>query len=122
MTTRLILHFQVIEYTLFQSGIFLEDFGYPRQTAKHVPCMGTVVQLDSLRIVAVRGREHVPLVATSVSDVAAVVRRAIEYQGEWPEVGGIQGNRLSPVEIQERMEKVLGMPPPFLLCHCRHIF
>lgn len=57
---------------------------------------------------AVKGYEDEPIVATSVRDIAAVVKLAIEFEGEWPTVGGISGTRLSPNELKTIGEKIKG--------------
>lgn len=88
--------------------MFLEYIGHPVQTTKHVPTMDLFVQINNRRIVAVRGREDVPIVFTSVNDIASVVRLAVEYEGVWPEVGGIQGARVSLRQVKEAAEKIIG--------------
>lgn len=45
---------------------------------------------------------------TTAADVAAVVARAVEYTGEWPEVGGIRGNRVNFAEVIRIGEKIRG--------------
>lgn len=36
---------------------------------------------------------------TTVQDMAAVVARAVDFEGEWPVVGGIRGNHRAVSEI-----------------------
>jgi hypothetical protein len=45
---------------------------------------------------------------TTVQDFAAVVARAIEYEGEWPVVSGISGTTLSVRELIALGEKLRG--------------
>jgi hypothetical protein len=45
---------------------------------------------------------------TTVQDFAAVVARAIEYEGEWPVVSGIRGTTLSVGELVALGEKMRG--------------
>ncbi|KAK2606326.1 hypothetical protein QQS21_003257 [Conoideocrella luteorostrata] len=101
---------KVIEYCFFQPGMFMDYAGYPHKLAKHVPPMPTVWQLDELRIVGVKGHEDDMVTMTTVSDIAAVVKHAIEYEGEWPEVGGIRGQQISPRQLQQMVEKIRGKP------------
>jgi nucleoside-diphosphate-sugar epimerase len=91
----------------------MEYAAYPHQLTKHVPSIPSVWLLDDSRIIAVKGYEDAPVVMTTVGDIAGVVRRAIEFEGEWPEVGGISGARVSPRELQRIVEKVKGRSP----CH-----
>lgn len=86
----------------------MEYGAFPRQLTKHVPPMPTIWQINELRVVAVKGHENEPVTLTSVSDIAAVVRRAIEYDGEWPEIGGIRGANISPQQLKEVIERVQG--------------
>lgn len=99
---------QVIEYCFFQPGMFMEYAAFPRQLTKHVPPMPTVWQLNNLRIVAVNGHEDDQVTLTTISDIAIVVRRAIEYEKVWPEVGGISGERITPRQLKLLVEKIRG--------------
>lgn len=47
----------------------------------------------------VEGSHNDVIVWTTVQDIANVVARAVEYEGEWPAVGGISGSRLTIGEI-----------------------
>jgi nucleoside-diphosphate-sugar epimerase len=92
-------------------GQFLEYIGYPHQPLKHVPIfsIGYMLEDEQPRIVSTRGREDEPLVFTSVGDIAGVVRRAVEYEGEWPVIGGVAGNKISPRQVQKIVERIRGM-------------
>ena len=101
-------HDQVIEYTLFQVGTFMEYIGFPRQTLKHVAVIPSVVNLESCRIIALEGHLDDPITFTSVEDIAAAVTGAIEYTGEWPVVGGISGDRISLRDVMKIGERITG--------------
>jgi hypothetical protein len=45
---------------------------------------------------------------TTIRDVVNIVVKAIDYEGEWPEVGGINGHTLSTAEEIAIGEKVTG--------------
>ncbi len=47
--------------------------------------------------------------ATKVKDIAGVVARAVEYEGEWPIVGGVNGTTLRTSELLKIGERVRGM-------------
>lgn len=61
----------------------------------------------------VEGHEDTVITLTTAADLAAIVTRAIDYEGEWPEVGGIRGNRVTYSEIIEIGENIRG-----LCSHC----
>lgn len=86
----------------------MEYAAYPHRTTKHVPPLPTIWQLDDLRVAAIKGYEDRPVTMTSVVDIANVVKRAVEYRGEWPEVGGISGVQISPRQIQKVVENIRG--------------
>ena len=101
---------QVLEYTLFQPGLFLDYQAYPHQTAKHVLPLQTTFDFQNCRALVVEGYEDDTVMCmTLASDVAAVVARAVEYEGEWPVVGGIRGNRVTVRQMLEIGERVRGM-------------
>lgn len=99
---------KVIEYTLFQPGMFMEYAGYPKQISTHVPPMPTVWAVDAARVSTVEGHEDDLVTITTVGDIVRVVRRAIEYEGEWPVVGGIAGHQLTAREFKDIVERVTG--------------
>lgn len=45
---------------------------------------------------------------TSVADTAAVIARAVGFDGKWPAVGGIRGNRVTISQILEIGTRVRG--------------
>lgn len=45
---------------------------------------------------------------TTVSDLAAVVARAVDYEGKWPTTGGIRGNRVTFSQIVDIGRKIRG--------------
>ncbi|KAK2042895.1 NAD(P)-binding protein [Colletotrichum somersetense] len=80
---------KVIEYTLFQPGAFMNFLAYPHQTAEHYQidnpaffnfskCCGFILE----------GSETSKITLTTIEDIAEVTARAVEFEGEWPIVGG----------------------------------
>ncbi|KAK3052368.1 hypothetical protein LTR09_006578 [Extremus antarcticus] len=100
----------VIEYSLFQPGLFLDYLAFPHKTSKYVDPLQTVFDFQNKRGIIARGHEHAIMTLTTVSDLAAIVTRAIEYEGRWPTSGGIQGNRLTFSQIYEIGARVRGCP------------
>lgn len=49
------------------------------------------------------------LTFTTAQDVARVVAEAIDYQGVWPETGGINGQTLTNSELLKLAEEIRGM-------------
>lgn len=97
---------QVIRYTLFQPGLFQDYLVSPYQTAAHVAPLTTVFDFQHRRAIVVEGYDPV-FTFTTASDLAAIVARAVD-DGDWPEVGGISGNRVRASKILELGEKVRG--------------
>ncbi|KAK6207825.1 hypothetical protein QIS74_12906 [Colletotrichum tabaci] len=87
---------KVIEYTLFQPGAFMNFFAYPHQTAKHYPIENpSFFDFDKGTAYILEGSETAEITLTTVEDIAEVTTRAVEYDGEWPVVGGISGQRIT---------------------------
>jgi hypothetical protein len=102
---------QSIEYTLFQPGLFLDYLAFPHQTARYLTPLNTMIDFANRRAIVVEGYDPV-MTFTTVQDLAAIVTRAVEYDGEWPENGGISGNRLPVSQIIKIGEKVRGSRSP----------
>ena len=100
---------KVLEYTLFQPGLFLDYLASPYQTARHVEPLDTVFDFQNCRAIAVDGHEDAVITLTTAADLASVVARAVDYDGKWPEIGGIRGNRVTFLQVIRVGEKIRGM-------------
>ncbi|KXX80390.1 Isoflavone reductase IRL [Madurella mycetomatis] len=100
---------KVLEYCLFQPGLFLNYLATPHKTAEYLTPLNTFVDIQNRRAIVVEGQN--PIVTfTTVQDMAAVVARAVDFEGEWPVVGGIRGNHLAVSEIIKIGEATRGGP------------
>ncbi|KAK3387646.1 hypothetical protein B0H63DRAFT_470594 [Podospora didyma] len=100
---------KVLEFTLFQPGLFLDYLASPHQTAKYVAPLDTLFDFNNRRAILVEGHEDAIITFTSVADLAAVVAQAVDFEaGEWPEVSGIRGNRMTFSQVVDIGEKIRG--------------
>jgi hypothetical protein len=97
-----------LEYTLFQPGMFLNYFASPFKTAKHLTPLNMFIDLQNRRAILLKGHEEDSLTLTTVQDLARVVSRAVEYEDEWPVIGGITGNKVTIGQLLELGEKLRG--------------
>ncbi|KAF4634203.1 hypothetical protein G7Y89_g3898 [Cudoniella acicularis] len=79
-------------------------------------------QKDENRRAIVFGDGDARITSTTVQDLAAVVAPAIDYEGDWPETGGIRGGQITVAgssvplpEISISMQAVFPMTRPTLL-------
>ncbi|KFY23910.1 hypothetical protein V493_05564 [Pseudogymnoascus sp. VKM F-4281 (FW-2241)] len=100
---------QVLEYCLFQPGLFLNYLAFPYKTAKHVVPLNTMFDFENRRAIIVEGHDFF-MTFTTVQDLAGIVAEAVDYNGQWPIAGGIRGNRVSVSQILKIGEKVRGGP------------
>ena len=63
---------------------------------------------ENRRAIMREGGDDDTIVLTTVQDLAGVVARAIDYEGEWPVVGGIRGSRISIKELVALGEEIRG--------------
>jgi len=99
---------QVLEYTLFQPGLFLNYLAAPHKTARHLTPLNTMIDFENCRAIVVEDYDAI-MTFTTVQDVAAVVTMAVDCEDDWPTVGGIRGNRMPISQILEVGERVRGM-------------
>lgn len=52
--------------------------------------------------------EDAVITFTTVSDLAAIIARAVDYEGKWPKTGGIRGNRITFSQIVDIGRKIRG--------------
>lgn len=103
---------------MFQPGLFLDYLAFPHRTANHVKPLQSVFDFHGRRAVVVEGHEETVMTLTTVADLAAVVARAVGYEGRWSATGGVRGNRLTFAEIVEIGRRVRGEIMP-LRCRVR---
>ncbi|KAL9088316.1 MAG: hypothetical protein Q9165_006241 [Trypethelium subeluteriae] len=105
---------KVLQYILFQPGLFLDYLAFPYKTAKHVDPLQSVFDYHNNRAIVVDGHEDAIMTLTTAADVAAIVARAVDYEGDWPEIGGIRGNRVTFSQVIQIGEKIRGVLLPLL--------
>lgn len=88
--------------------MFVNYLTHPHQSARHLPTIGTPFDFANRRMILVDGDDKARLTWTAVQDLAGVVARAVDYEGEWPVVGGIQGANISVGQLITLGEKVRG--------------
>ncbi|KAL5340302.1 hypothetical protein BJX70DRAFT_123445 [Aspergillus crustosus] len=102
---------KVLEYTFFTPGLFTNYFTRPYKSSKHIHQLETPIDFETRRAILVEGRDNGLITLTTAQDLAAIVAKAIEYEGEWPVVSGIRGSRLTIGELIKIGEKVRGGKP-----------
>ena len=80
---------QVLEYSRFQPGAFLDFLGHPHRTSKYITTIPLQIDYEKQSAIVVEGSLDVELTFTLAKDIAQVVAHAVDYEGEWPTVGGI---------------------------------
>jgi hypothetical protein len=60
------------------------------------------------RVIIVDGHDFI-MTFTTAQDLAAVVAGAVDFDGEWPVIGGIRGNRIAVSQLLKIGETVRGM-------------
>ncbi|KAH7257899.1 hypothetical protein BKA59DRAFT_471262 [Fusarium tricinctum] len=101
---------KVLEYTRFQPGGFMDYFCHPHKTTKYVTTAVVNVDFEKRRAIVVEGTLDDNIVYTSVEDIANVVTQAVDYEGEWPEVGGICGEKITIRQLLKLGEDMRGKP------------
>jgi hypothetical protein len=91
--------------------LFLEYLASPYKTARHVDPLDTMIDFNNRRVIVVDDMDAI-MTLTSVQDVARAVAKAVDYEGQWPEIGGIRGNRLTVSQILQIGERVRGELQP----------
>ncbi|KAJ4990483.1 NmrA-like family protein [Stagonosporopsis vannaccii] len=98
----------ILEYCLFQPGLFTNYLANPHKSATHLAPIQTPFDFGSRRMIVYSGELESKMTFTTVQDLAGVVVRAVEYEGVWPVVGGIKGSDLSLGELIKLGEKLRG--------------
>ncbi|KAI4600015.1 hypothetical protein KJ359_001116 [Pestalotiopsis sp. 9143b] len=99
---------KVLEYSLFQPGLFLDYLDRSPKSAEHSSTVPTLVDFDKGTAITTERTRDTPVAYTAVEDIAKVVVRAVDFEGDWPVVGGFQGNMLSVAHLVAIGEAVRG--------------
>ncbi|KAJ5128597.1 hypothetical protein N7448_002314 [Penicillium atrosanguineum] len=100
-----------LEYTLFQPGFFVNHRTHPHQSMKYVQSTELPFDFENRRALMVNGSCDDEISLVTVDDFSNVVARAIDFEGEWPVIGGIRGTIISIRELIALGEKVRGGTP-----------
>jgi NmrA-like family len=97
----------VLEYSLFQPGVFLDLTVWPRKTAEHlyITCIGIDVEGGQALMVE-DGAQQISF--TTIQDTGRVVAAAVDFEGEWPEIGGIAGETIEYRHLLDKLEQYSG--------------
>ncbi|KAM0206051.1 hypothetical protein ACHAQI_008542 [Fusarium lateritium] len=101
---------KVLEYSRFQPGGFMDYFCHPHKTTNYITTTTVNMDFEKLRAIVIEGTLDDEIVYTSVEDIANVVTQAVDYQGEWPEVGGICGEKITIRQLLKLGEDIRGKP------------
>ncbi|KAI8724257.1 NmrA domain-containing protein [Fusarium sp. LHS14.1] len=99
---------KVLEYSLFQPGLFLDELVYPYRSAKYVIPLEYTISFEKRRALILEGSEDARISLTTVQNIVQVVTKAVDYEGVWPTVGGIRGNSIKIGQLIALGEKIRG--------------
>ncbi|KAJ5281337.1 hypothetical protein N7478_006709 [Penicillium angulare] len=85
----------VLEYTLFQPGLFMNYLTHPFKSADHLHQTELPFDFNNRRFIVPENYDKIYITLTKVQDLAQVVARAVSFEGKWPVVGGVKGTDLS---------------------------
>ncbi|KAL6354237.1 hypothetical protein LRP88_12571 [Fusarium phalaenopsidis] len=101
---------EVLQYTRFQVGSFMDYLCHPFKASKYITTLPLNIDLEKKRAIVVEGSLDDEMAYTSAGDIAHVVARAVDYQGEWPVIGGIEGDKITIGQLLKIGEKIRGEP------------
>lgn len=91
--------------------MFTNYFTHPYKSSKHVHPFQTQIDFLSRRALTIEGAGDARITLTTAQDLANVTALAVEYQDEWPVIGGIKGEDFSVDQIIALGEKIRGGAP-----------
>lgn len=86
----------------------MDYLGHPHKIAKHITTIPLQINVEKRHALVVQGSLDRHMSFTTVQDIGGVVARAVEYEGDWPVVGGMRGSRVTIRELLKIAEKVRG--------------
>jgi hypothetical protein len=86
----------------------LNYFSYPHKSAEYFHNTEVKIDFQNCRAIVLDEGDN-QLTLTTVQDLGRVVAAAIDFEGEWPETGGIRGGQIKTSELIKLGEKLRGM-------------
>ncbi|KAF3065659.1 hypothetical protein CFAM422_009497 [Trichoderma lentiforme] len=100
---------KVLEYCCFRPGMLMNYLAFPQKTTKYADIWGIHIDMEHRRAIILGDAKNPGYFSmTTIDDVARIVAKAVEYEGVWPEVGGIRGDNISQQELIALGEKIRG--------------
>jgi hypothetical protein len=99
---------KIIEYSLFQPGLFPNYLTRPHLSAKHIKLFETPWDYANRRMIVRDGGDDDCITFTTVQDLAKVVALAVDFEGEWPVQGGMAGTTMSIGKLIALGEEIRG--------------
>ncbi|GKU09182.1 unnamed protein product [Fusarium langsethiae] len=90
-----------------QPGFFTDYFGHPHATTKHFGTFYMFADFQNRRAIIPEDGDA-PITLTTVRDMSRLVAQALEYNGVWPTVGGMQGTVTTVPGLIALGEKLRG--------------
>jgi hypothetical protein len=103
------INLQVLEYCLFQPGVFMDYYAHPYSQTKFLHTFPPMFDMENGRAVIVEDGTDA-LVVTTLSNISKVVSQALDYEDPWPVVGGMVGTKTTMAEMIRVGEKIRGEP------------
>lgn len=98
--------------------MFEEYFTHPYKSAKHLVAFELHIDFNKRRAITLEGGDDNRITLTTTRDLANVVARAVEYEGEWPLIGGIKGTDFTIGQLIALGEKIRKIPLFFFFLSC----
>lgn len=86
----------------------MDYLGHPNKIAKHITTIPLQINVEKRHALVVQRSLDQHMNFTTVQDIGGVVARAVEYEGNWPVVGGMRGSRVTIRELLKIAERIRG--------------
>jgi hypothetical protein len=86
-------------------GMFVNYYAAPYKTSKHVQPFQNQIDFNNRRAIVLEG-ENSRISVITIQDFCNIVAKAVDYEGEWPTVGGIRGDELTIPQLITIGERV----------------
>lgn len=81
---------------------------HPYKTAKYITTTAVNIDFVKKHAIVVKGTLDDEITYTSVNDIANIVTQAVDFESEWPVVGGMSGDRISIRQLLKIGEELRG--------------
>ncbi|EWZ30332.1 hypothetical protein FOZG_15823 [Fusarium oxysporum Fo47] len=100
---------KVLEYSMFFPGVFMNYLAPPEKMGADLSYIKPFIDFEYCRAILPE-QTDITVSFSTIQDLGRVVAKALDYESEWPVLGGIAASKTSISDLLQLGERIRGKP------------